>query len=60
MNTAQLESDVLAMVEKFGVSVVLDALLAFASGENISAVAEQVERRAIRLAADAEAAQVLK
>jgi hypothetical protein len=55
-----LESDILALVERDGISLVLDALLRLASGENIAAVVDAVEKRAIRLAADAEAAEVLK
>jgi hypothetical protein len=55
-----LQGDVVAMVEQYGLVLLVDAVLALASGENIEDIAERVERRAIRLAADAEANLLLK
>jgi hypothetical protein len=55
-----LQGVVVAMVEQYGLVLLVDAVLALASGENIEDIAERVERRAIRLAADAEANLLLK
>lgn len=54
------EDDIKTMVERFGIALIVDAVLALASGESIQDIAERVERRAIRLAADAEANLLLK
>lgn len=55
-----VESVVLAAVEKYGVPIVAEALLALVTGSNIEEVSQIVERRAIRIAADIEAQETLK
>lgn len=48
------------MVENYGIHVVVDALLELSSGSTIGEVVQQVQRRAIRVAVDIEAAETLK
>jgi len=54
------QGDLVAMVEDYGIHVVADALLELASGSNIRDILQAAERRAIRIAADIEAAETLK
>jgi hypothetical protein len=58
--TQTLEGELASMVANFGIHVVVDALLALASGSTIGEVVQQVERHAIRIAADIEAEATLK
>lgn len=59
-DSTSLKDDLIAMVENYGIHVVVDALLELSSGSTIGEVVQQVQRRAIRVAADIEAAETLK
>lgn len=59
-DSTSLKDDLIAMVENYGIHVVVDALLELSSGSTIAEVVQQVQRRAIRVAADIEAAETLK
>lgn len=55
-----LQETLADIVKRHGIALVANALLDFASGSSIRDILEATERRAIRIAADAEAAETLK
>jgi len=57
---SDIPGEVLALVEKYGLPLVFEALLGLATGENITEIVQKTEERAMRIAADAEASVVLK
>lgn len=57
---ATVEAEVLALVEKWGAVLVGSALVEFLSGGDLATVIDHASKRAIRLATDAEASELLK
>lgn len=58
-NTNSVENALSELVTQYGVPLVAEALLEFASGADLKSIAEKVVHRAIRMSADAEASAVL-
>jgi len=55
-----LETDVEAIVMKYAIGAIFEALVELSDGATLASVVQMAERRALRLAADAEAEVVLR